>query len=201
MGDGSDESSAEEIGDMYHTTASRSERKPFTASVQVEGQDITMEIDTGSAVSIITERVYLEYFQHLQLQESSLQLRTYTGEEVKPEGVINVTVIYQEQAKVLPLYVLKSKGPCLFGRDWMAQIRLDWPLLHMKTRPRNLTEVLGQHAAVFSEGLGRLKNTPERGGPTSVLQGTHHGTRQKTCCGAGPGKSRGGGGTQENNPQ
>ena len=158
MGDGSDESSAEEIGDMYHTTASRSERKPFTASIQVEGQDITMEIDTGSAVSIITERVYLEYFQHLQLQESSLQLRTYTGEVVKPEGVINVTVIYQEQAKVLPLYVLKSKGPCLFGRDWMAQIRLDWPLLHMKTRPRNLTEVLGQHAAVFSEGLGRLKN-------------------------------------------
>ena len=92
-----------------------------------------MEIDTWSAVSIITERVYLQYFQHLQLQESSLQLHTYTGEIVKPEGVLSVSVTYQKQVKTLPLYVLKSKGPCLFGRDWMAEIQLDWPLLHMQT--------------------------------------------------------------------
>lgn len=52
---------------MYHTTASCSERKAFIASVQVEGQGITVETDTGAAASIITECVYLEYFQHLQL--------------------------------------------------------------------------------------------------------------------------------------
>ena len=96
MGGGSDDSSAEEICDMYHTIASLSERKPFVVTVQVEGQDLTMEIDTGSAVSIITERVYLNYFQHLQLQESSLQLCTYTGELVKPEGVSSVSITYQK---------------------------------------------------------------------------------------------------------
>ena len=42
---------------MYHATASCSERKPFTASVQVEGQDISMEIDIGSAVSINQRRI------------------------------------------------------------------------------------------------------------------------------------------------
>ena len=83
----------------------------------VKGKDLTMEIDTGSAVSIITERISLKYFQHLQQQESSLQLCTYTSEIVKPEGVLSVLVTYQKQVKTLPLYVLKSKGPCLFGRD------------------------------------------------------------------------------------
>ena len=34
------------------------------------------------------------------------------------------------QQVTLPLVVIKGKGPSLFGRNWLEQIKLDWPVIH-----------------------------------------------------------------------
>ena len=51
-----------------------------------------MELDTGSAVSIIPLSMYKELFRRCKLKESTLKLRTYSGETIFPEGQINVKV-------------------------------------------------------------------------------------------------------------
>ena len=53
-------------------------------------------------------------------------MKTYTGETVLPEGVLNVKVKYQEQCHDLKLYIVKGVGPPLFGRQWLHYIKLDW---------------------------------------------------------------------------
>ena len=39
-----------------------------------------MEVDTGSAVSIVSEVEYKKLFKHLKLQPTQFHLKTYSGE-------------------------------------------------------------------------------------------------------------------------
>ena len=157
-GDDSEESDGE-IGDLYHVSDSKN-RKPISLKIYLEGRPVTMELDTGSAVSVTSEGMYLEYLRHIPLKDTSLKLRTYTGESVKPLGFCYVTVQCQGQSKELPIYVVKNEGPTLFGREWLKSIHLDWPLLRLETSDATpaLEDVLSKHASVFSEGLGKMKN-------------------------------------------
>ena len=54
-----------------------------------------MELDTGSAVSVMSKGVYQEYLRHVPLKDASLKLRTNTGEPGEPMGFCNVTVQYK----------------------------------------------------------------------------------------------------------
>ena len=114
-GDDSEESSRE-FGDLYHVSVSKN-KKPISLKIYLEGRPATMQLDTGSAVSVMSEGVYLEYLRHIPLKDTSLKLRTYTGKLVKPLGFCYVTVQYQGQSKELPIYVMKNEGPTLVDRE------------------------------------------------------------------------------------
>lgn len=163
MEDNDSEESDSEYGDLYHVSDSGN-RKPISLEIYLEGRPVSMELDTGSAVSVMSEGVYHEYLRHVPLKDTPLKLRTYTGESVKPLGFCYVTVQYKGQFKELPIYVMKNEGPTLFGREWLESINLDWPLLQLETSGTipALEDVLSQHADVFSEGLGRMKNIQAR---------------------------------------
>ena len=89
-----------------------------------------------------------------------MELRTYTGDSVKPKGFCNVTVQNIGHSKELPIYVMKNEGTTLFGRKWLESIQLDWPPLQLETSDTipTLEVVLSKHSNVFSEGLGKMKN-------------------------------------------
>ncbi len=48
----------------------------------LEGQPVKMEIDTGAAVSLVSDVVYYEKLSHLPLTPPDVTLKTYTGESV-----------------------------------------------------------------------------------------------------------------------
>jgi hypothetical protein len=75
-----------------------------------------MELDTGSAVSVISYVDYRKYFP----------LKTYLGEKIIPEGVMHVNVQYNNQSANLDLYVVRKGGPPLFGREWLHHFQLNW---------------------------------------------------------------------------
>ena len=53
---------------------------------RVAEQHLKMEVDTGSAYSIIPLSVYKEMFKKQELQPTSVTLQTYMGELVAPVG-------------------------------------------------------------------------------------------------------------------
>ena len=79
-----------------------------------------MELDTGSAVSIISKNAYRDNLKHIPLKIFDHQLRTYTGEVVR---VADVKVVYQDQTTTTT--VLKGRGVNLFGREWLEHLRLN----------------------------------------------------------------------------
>ena len=92
----------------------------------VDNQQLTMEVDTGAAVSLVSEETHQWMWPDKPLQPATTVLRTYSGEHLSVCGCRKVDVVYSQQHWVLPLLVIKGKGPRLLGRDWLKQIRLNW---------------------------------------------------------------------------
>ena len=136
-------------------------RKAIKLKVELDEIELEMELDTGSAVSVTSEKTYRERLGHIRLENTGLKLHTYTGEQLVPLGVIRAPVKYGSQSAVLSLYVIPGSGPTLFGREWLHEIQLNWPLLNLSAR-NGLEDVLNKHASVFKEDLGKLKGIKAR---------------------------------------
>ena len=55
---------------------------PIQVDVSLNGVPVTMEVDTGAAVSVMSRRQQEELFPGAELQPSRILLRTYTAERV-----------------------------------------------------------------------------------------------------------------------
>ena len=131
---------------------------PITVDVTVNDVPVTMEVDTGAAVSVMSRQQQQKLFPQAQLHPSQVVLRTYTAEKVAIVGILPVHVAYEGQEHDLPLVIVQGKGPALFGREWLAKIRLSWPSIAFHTVVgKRLEEVLQQFQEVFREELGTAR--------------------------------------------
>ena len=119
-----------------------------------------MEVDTGAAVSIISDKTRnsIPNLQKLVLHSTSAKLRTYTGEIIQVVGELSVKVECHGQNAVLPLLVVQEEGPSLIGRNWLTQIRLDWKNVFSINNKQLLEDLLNQHSTVFRDELGTVKD-------------------------------------------
>ena len=126
---------------LYHTKGLGT-TLPVLVTLQLNGQDLTMELDTGATLSIVSEKTYQSLFSpHAapQLKPSTAQLKTYMEEVLQILGEITVTVCYKDKKSDLSVHMVAGNGPSLLGRDWLSQIKLDckqlYQLNHVKATP------------------------------------------------------------------
>ncbi|XP_064462940.1 uncharacterized protein K02A2.6-like [Ornithodoros turicata] len=132
---------------------------PICFTLNLQGVPLRMELDTGAAVSVISQQQYHSCFSGLPLKPTTVTLRTYTGQCVYPKGVLDVEVEHNGQTSHLPLYVLAQRGPPLIGRNWLRNLRLDWNSLNY-IRPharKDLAQLLERHGQVFADELGEIQ--------------------------------------------
>ena len=129
---------------------------PITVMLQVNDQPITMEVDTGAEVSVMSENAFLKVFPSVTLRKSSLQLKSYTNNPIPIIGEALVQVQYGNQSAQLPLIIVAGTRPNLLGRNWLHHIRLDWKSIHQVTnnKPANPEALIRQHQKLFDQGLG-----------------------------------------------
>ena len=95
-------------------------------SLHVDNRPLTMELDTGASVSVISQKTWKTLFPDRQLELSDIQLQTYSGEPLPVLGQISVCVRYKQQEKLLPLVVVEGRGAAIFGCNWLPHITLQW---------------------------------------------------------------------------
>ncbi|KAI0986204.1 hypothetical protein GJ496_007655 [Pomphorhynchus laevis] len=142
--------------------------------IQINGQCINMEFDTGSSVSIISRAVW----QHIG--EPTLHpvkvLKTYGGKVLQSIGKCLVTATLNKQARLLWVTVLETFCRPLFGRPWISAFKLKWPesvitireqeinsspLCSIKATYENneeLYNLLQNYAEVFGPGTTHVKD-------------------------------------------
>ena len=129
---------------------------PITVTLQVNEQPISMEVDTGAEVSVMSEQVFFQVFPHATLQPSSLQLKTYTDDSIPIMGETMVQVHYGHQSAQLPLIVVAGIRQSLMGRNWLQHIKLDWKRIAQVSnfKPSNPEALIRHHHQLFDSGLG-----------------------------------------------
>ena len=139
-----------------HALDSAGSRQPFVVNLHLDDVPLSMELDTGASLSIMAEATFRRHWPDRQLQSTTRQLRTYTGEKIKVLGTAQVHVRHGANSADLPLMVVEMDGPSLLGRNWMNSLRLDWSELH-RLHDGALEEVLRRHSRVFQDELGTLR--------------------------------------------
>ena len=90
-----------------------------------------MEVDSGAAVTVIGEQTMKSLNNRSKISPCNLVLKTYTGESITPVGSILCVVEYENQRKELPVIVTPGDGPCLMGRNWLRDIKINWTELNI----------------------------------------------------------------------
>ena len=99
---------------------------PILKEVLINDVPIQMEVDTGASVTVVTEDTYQKiregsHNQTKQLQQSTVRLKTYTGEAIPVLGQVPVKVSCGQNTHTLVVQVVK---PDLMGRNWLAALEV-----------------------------------------------------------------------------
>ena len=116
---------------------------PIMVSVSINGVPVNMMVDTGAAVTLISEQA-AKSIPRIKLRKTDNRLTTYRGEKIKVCGECSVVVEYNNQEYQLSLFVVKGGTSCLLGRDWLSVFKLDWHSIAtvQKSVEKELNELL-----------------------------------------------------------
>ena len=82
--------------------------RPIRVDMCVNNLTLPMEVDTGAAVSLISEMTQRAVFPNAVLTPSRIVLKTYTGEAMTVRGEFQVCVQHAQQSMTLPLLVVEE---------------------------------------------------------------------------------------------
>ena len=141
---------------------------PITSSsmfvpLKLNGVPISVELDTGSSVTILSKTIWRKIGSPKLWPETST-LRSFTGHAVKLMGCTKITVQYKEVTTELEVLISDRQGSVL-GRDWIKALKLNQVRLkdlqqnsiHKVSDALTLNEILNEHKTVFRDELGCCK--------------------------------------------
>ena len=133
---------------------------PISVEVSINDQLLSMEVDTGAAASIISEKSFTTHFSSKPLSLSTFSLKKYTGETMKVLGELKVSAKYKQQPpQQLSLITVEGNGPSLLGRNWLHHIQLNWSHIKAVRVPNDsLPTELDQFKDIFAVGLGTVRS-------------------------------------------
>ena len=142
---------------LFQVTSGKIKYKPIIANLNVAGETISMEVDTGASMTIIPESLFNDKLSEIKLEPCNQTFFTYSGEPLQVLGQAEVPVEYEGQSVKLPLVVAKIKGqPAILGRNWLYELKLNWKVFKV-TGSDIVGELKSTYPSVFKDGLGTVK--------------------------------------------
>eukprot|EP00731_Ephydatia_muelleri_P019911 Em0012g736a len=117
--------------------------------IEINGRPVTMEVDTGATVSLISEKNWKDILSGTPLKMSSLILQTYTAKQK------------WENVEWLPSMVTSRKkghGPSLLDHEWLRSIQLSIGQVTVDTSTK-IEQLLQKYGDVFREELGQCRTS------------------------------------------
>ncbi|XP_060547527.1 uncharacterized protein K02A2.6-like [Pantherophis guttatus] len=131
--------------------------------VEINGKPCSMEIDTGSALSImswVTLKILLPSFRKDQLSKKRLRILDYQGNRVPLEGVGTFRVTYGDYERDLPLTIVTKQLPSLLGMGWFRALGMGFTGIHQMLKSSLKDSLLTEFQDVFGDTLGKYVGTP-----------------------------------------
>lgn len=132
--------------------------KPYCVKLEVGSKVIEFQVDTGSAVSVMSIKDFKLYKLGCEdeFERTDVNLKAYNGSIIVPEGILKVFVKYGNYLELLSLYIVADGGQPLVGRDWLTKLRI-LPL-HFDFHSLTHLNVVDIYPSVFRNSLGCFKS-------------------------------------------
>ena len=159
-GDQSQSDTGEDEEDLSYSLfalSSPSSTEPYVTCLDINNTSVSMEIDTGASLSILSDKMFKSLDPVPPLESTTIKLNTYLGESLPILGKTHVIVCHNNNTYTLPVLVVKGSGPCLLGRDWLRALKLNWQKIFQVRSHDKLQELLQKYSHVFTEELGAYK--------------------------------------------
>ena len=147
-----------EDSEVHHMSGSSD---PIMIDLQLEGQTVSMELDTGASVTILNNSTYdriKSAVPSVNLKPTTKRLVTYTNEDIPIRGCVRLNVGYRVQTvRTLSAVVVTGNGPNLLGRDWFKEIKLVWEAIHLAKEAEVMASVQ-KHRDLFKIEQGHYSN-------------------------------------------
>lgn len=162
--DSSEESESEAEIEEPMFQMSLGQYTPVSLDILVNGRKLKMEVDTGTPGSCISKKTYDTLFSDVKLKKSKYVFLFYDGKsKVRPLGCMTTCVEFNGRRKELDLFVIDTGVTSLVGRQWLAELGIQIPILQYpcvscnKLEPvkRVIDEMFDRYKEVWSGGLGR----------------------------------------------
>lgn len=128
--------------------------KPFCVKLGVNDRIIDFQVDTGSAVSVMSKKDFVKFKLGCvdKVERTDVNLKAYNGSIIVSVGIFKVKIKYKDHFESLSLYIVIYGGPPIVGKDWLVKLEI-LPLylgLHSLTHQ----SAVQNYPLVFSEKLG-----------------------------------------------
>lgn len=130
----------------------------FTIEIMVNKEIIKFEIDTGSSITIVSEKDFIQtqLAKTTQLEKSNIIIKTYSGEQLEVVGKFMGDINHNGEVHHIPIHVVKGNGCSLLGRDFIRKCKLDWSSVNKLDC--SLNKLLETYPMLFSDKLGKMKD-------------------------------------------
>lgn len=127
---GSDQDVESDMGDIKKIQVIGKIDKPLIVRIPVNSKVIDMEVDSGAACSIISDKLYRKYFGDISLCKTQITLKSVFGGHGRVLGKITVPVEGNNTVHYLELVVvaMDMDGDTipLLGRPWLNKLSPKW---------------------------------------------------------------------------
>ncbi|XP_023245552.1 uncharacterized protein K02A2.6-like [Copidosoma floridanum] len=144
--------------------------EPLYVSVSVEGKPLRFEMDTGSPISAISEKIYNEhvFLRELSMGSTKRIFKTYHEQRLIPIGILNVNVKRFDKAVDLELFVMPggAKTP-IMGREWLRALGIigiqdpfdlnNIDINSVRESKESINTIIHRFSDVFSNEMGLYK--------------------------------------------
>ena len=137
-------------------TVEEKSHPPIIIKLKLNEQVTEMELDTGAAMSLISESTQKSLFPDITLRPTKVTLHTYTSEVVPVKGELDVHAKYEQQSCYLSLLIVHRSGPSIeIGCQRFGSIGLTSNVRSVRMRNFGL---FNKYPEVFKDEMGTMVN-------------------------------------------
>ena len=152
-----------QVHEIMYVNENKNYTDRFLQEIKINNKIVTFEVDSAAAVTLMTNYDFNRLFPNLVLQQTTLQLKTYCGNNLSVLGYVTVKAELGLTIQDLNLYIVDSvkKGFPLLGREWIRRLGVRLEVLHVKeasSTQEKLNTLLGKYENLFNDDIGKIKD-------------------------------------------
>lgn len=129
--------------------------EPYFVKVVIDEKEYSFQLDSGASISAVSENFYLSNFHNYAMISTDKVLHFYNGNEMRPLGIFQVKIIYNDMCNDIDIFVIKNGASPILGRDFMSLFKLKIASVnYYSTTQTSIDEIIKRYDALFSPGLG-----------------------------------------------